>query len=727
MTSDQLQEFYDGRAGDAAPNDDDDHATQQHGGATQILGSLGKLVIVEAHPIDDSFDRGIEQFDDENQQERSDQQRPLAKRQWQEDGKWQEYQRQKQLLPKRMFVQERCRQSGLRIEKCAPDAHQPAFAFVWTFQHCSRLSQTHHVEVAILTSIPLSHCHSEAAGHACTSRYNVRSLNCARLTSRMPSPTATPAWQSLAKLAAQRDLTSKQLSPLTANACGICADFSRQHLPAAVLDTLLALENEQHLSAARDAQFSGIAINRTENQPVLHTALRANKRLVVGGIDVNESVQHQLKRMRKFVEAIRSGRIRSVTEQAFTDVVAIGIGGSSLGPRLACEALARLANGPRVHFVSNVDGAQLEDTLHGLNPATTLFLVTSKTFTTDETMSNARTAQLWLDQRLGMTAGLAASTLHFVAITANPAEAKRQGYPEDRVFEFWGWVGGRFSLWSTVGMPVALATGVERFDELLAGARAMDEHFCNASPADNLPVLLALVGVWNRNFLGIAGHALLPYAHRLRDFPTYAQQLEMESNGKSVDLDGKSIDYPTCPVIFGEAGTDGQHSFHQLLHQGSEPISSDIILVARDESKFADHHDKLLANGIAQADALWFGRGIDVALTAHRVHEGGRPVTVLVLPELNAFSLGALIALYEHKVFVQGVIWNINSYDQWGVELGKTIATSLHPLFTGDQSGVSPIAPSPHLAAITAAIRQSRVVKTSGKTSDNSGAGKSAA
>ena len=518
----------------------------------------------------------------------------------------------------------------------------------------------------------------------------------------MPRPTATPAWQSLAKLATQRDVSSKQLSALTAEAGGIYADFSRQHLPVAVLDSLLALANEQQLGARRDAQFKGAAINRTENQPVLHTALRSKNALVVEGTDVQALVQQQLEKMRMFVEGVRSGRTRSITEQAFTDVISIGIGGSSLGPRLACAALMRFAGGPRVHFVSNVDGAQLDDTLQGLNPATTLFLVTSKTFTTDETMTNARTAQRWVDAALGNSSGKSATESHFVAITAKPAEAKRQGYSEDQIFEFWPWVGGRFSLWSTVGMPVALAVGFTRFEEMLAGAHAMDEHFCHAPFASNLPVLLALVGIWNRNFLHMSGHALLPYAHRLRLFPKYAQQLEMESNGKSVDLEGVRIDYPTCPVIFGDAGTDGQHSFHQLLHQGTDVISSDIMLVARDESKFKEHHDKLLANGIAQADALWFGRGIDTARNEFRVHEGGRPVTLLVLPEINAHTLGALIALYEHKVFAQGVIWNINSYDQWGVELGKTIATSVLPLFSASQADAGQI--PAHLAAVRSVI-----------------------
>ena len=520
----------------------------------------------------------------------------------------------------------------------------------------------------------------------------------------MPRPTTTTAWQSLAKLAAQRDAASKQLSDLSLEACGIYADFSRQHLPKAALDSLLALANQQELLAARAAQFNGTKINRSENQSVLHTALRSKSSLILAGTDVQPPVQRQLEKMRAFVDGIRGGRIRSITEQAFTDVVSIGIGGSSLGPRLACAALARFADGPRVHFVSNVDGAHLEDTLRGLNPATTLFLITSKTFTTDETMTNARTAQRWLDAHLGSASS--ASAAHFIAITAKPAEALRQGYSEGCIFEFWPWVGGRFSLWSTVGLPVALAAGFEHFEKMLEGACAMDEHFCAAPLEANLPVLLALVGVWNRNFLDIAVHALLPYAHRLGLLPKYAQQLEMESNGKSVDLDGNRVDCETAPVIFGEPGTDGQHSFHQLLHQGSDIISSDIVLIARDESKFAGHHDKLLANGIAQADALWFGRDRDASPDMNRVYEGGRPVTVLVLPEVNAFHLGALIALYEHKVFVQGVVWHINSFDQWGVELGKNIATSLLPMFAADDA--KSIEVPAHLAALTSVIRRLR-------------------
>ena len=522
----------------------------------------------------------------------------------------------------------------------------------------------------------------------------------------MPRPTTTAAWQSLRTLALARDPASRQLSMQAAEGCSIVADFSRQHLSDAVMQALYALAQVQGVEAAREAQFAGQKINVTEQQPVLHTALRDSLPLLVEGADVNLLVQRELDKMHRFVDGIRSGLIRSITEEAFTDVVNIGIGGSSLGPRLACEALAAFTDGPRVHFVSNVDGAQLVDTLKGLNPATTLILVTSKTFTTDETMTNARSAQQWLDEKLGTESGVPASVLHLAAITASPAEALRQGYREERIFEFWPWVGGRFSLWSTVGLPVAIAVGFSRFQEMLDGARAMDKHFRTAPLTQNLPVMLALVGIWNRNFLNVASLALLPYSHRLRNFSKYAQQLEMESNGKSVDREGQPINYATCPIIFGEAGTDGQHSFHQLLHQGSDVVAADIILVAADESKLTHHHDKLLANGVAQADALWFGRSVAASFDTHRSYVGGKPVTLLVLPTLNAYYLGALIALYEHKVMVQGAIWNINSYDQWGVDLGKKIATSLLPLFAPHATPTT--ADVAHLSTLLPLIRRLR-------------------
>jgi glucose-6-phosphate isomerase len=508
----------------------------------------------------------------------------------------------------------------------------------------------------------------------------------------MPNPTTLPAWRDLSALSASVK-PAATASTLAVSAAGIYADFSRQLLDGKVLAALEGLCEQQGLAHQRTAMFAGEAINRSENRAVLHTALR-------GGAEVDAVITAQIAaeqdKVRAFSEAVRAGRIRGVADQRFTDVVSIGIGGSALGPQLACAVSAGSApraGGPRVHFVSNIDGAHLADVLAGLNAATTLFLITSKTFTTDETMTNARSARAWLAGQLGADA----FDQHAVAITTNPAEAARQGFTADRTFVFWDWVGGRYSLWSAVCMPLALTAGYAEVEALLAGAKAMDRHFVDAPFAGNLPILLATVGLWNRNFQAMASHAVLPYAQRLALLPKYLQQLEMESNGKSVDNAGQRVTYATCPVIFGEPGTDGQHSFHQLLHQGSDRISADIVLVARQPSKLTGHHAKLIANGIAQADALWQGSPSD---NAHRRHEGGRPVTLLVLPASDSFHLGALIALYEHKVFTQGVLWNINSFDQWGVELGKTLAKSLVETVASDSA-----APPPHLAELMNRLR----------------------
>jgi glucose-6-phosphate isomerase len=491
----------------------------------------------------------------------------------------------------------------------------------------------------------------------------------------MPRPTELPAWKQLAALAST-PRGECAIAPI--DAAGLYADFSRQSIDAPVCEALLSLASGMELAPKREALFAGAIVNVSEQRPALHTALRADGTdpLLVAGTDIRADIRDQIERLGRFSEAIRQGKRRGISDQRFTDVVAIGIGGSLLGPEMVCAALAQFADGPRVRFVSNVDGAHLADTLAGLNPATTLITVTSKTFTTDETLTNAASVRAWLTARLGEDA----FRPHFVAITANAGEARRQGYADDAIFEFRDWVGGRFSLWSTAGLPIALALGAENFAQLRAGAKAMDTHFQSAPMAANLPIMLALAGIWNRNFLGMASHAVLPYAQRLSRLPAHLQQLEMESNGKSVDVDGRPVDYATCPVIFGEAGTNGQHSFHQLLHQGADRIPADIVLIAQPESLHHGHHDKLLANALAQADALWQGFAHP---ERHRVHQGGRPVTLLVMPKLDPAHLGALIALYEHKVFVQGVIWNVNSFDQWGVELGKTIAKALLPVVSG--------------------------------------------
>jgi glucose-6-phosphate isomerase len=508
----------------------------------------------------------------------------------------------------------------------------------------------------------------------------------------MTRPDTTPPWLALESLSREARGTSA-LAPL--EAAGLYADFSRQSIDEPVVQSLLALADAMRVAERRDSMFDGGVVNASEGRPALHTALRAGPDCgaYVSGEKVSPFIQAQLDRMGRFADAFRSGRFRSIAERRFTDVVNIGIGGSLLGPAMACEALSRFADGPRMHFVSNVDGAHLAQTLKGLDPTTTFFTVTSKTFTTDETLANATSAQSWLRRHLGEEA-LAA---HMAAITANPDEARRQRYADERIFEFRDWVGGRFSLWSPVGMPIALANGMSVFRQLLDGARAMDDHFRAAPFRENLPVMLALTGIWNRNFRGMRAHAILPYAQRLARLPAYLQQLEMESNGKSVDQTGLPVAYPTCPAIFGEAGTNGQHSFHQWLHQGTDLVSSDILLVAEPESASALHHEKLLANGLAQADALWIGHRSDLPYARH---EGGRPVSLLVLPELNAFSLGALLALYEHKVFVQGAIWNIDSFDQWGVELGKSIARALLSPLQGREPG------PPHLQTIIERLRR---------------------
>ncbi len=497
----------------------------------------------------------------------------------------------------------------------------------------------------------------------------------------MPQTDKTPAWQQLSRLLPQYGAASA-IAPV--QAAGIFADFSRQAISGPVLEQLLALAEQMQLGERRSALFAGGIVNASEQRPAWHTALRAPA-TAMADAKVAKDIAEQLQRARQFAEAVRNGRRRSISDQTFTDVVNIGIGGSLLGPQLVCAALSRHADGPRVHFVSNIDGAHLDMVLRGLNPATTLFIVTSKTFTTDETMTNARAAQEWVSAKLGAEANVR----HFVAVTANAGEARRQGYAEDATFLFWSWVGGRYSLWSAVGLPIMLSCGPAAFDELLAGAHAMDQHFLTAAPAQNLPLLMALTGIWNRNFLHMPALANLPYAERLTILPRYLQQLEMESNGKSVDIAGASISYQTCPLIFGEAGTNGQHSFYQWLHQGTQPIPADILLLGEPDSARADHHEQLLAHGLAQADALWHGNGADPSaaepdVPAHARHAGGRPVTLLVLPRLDGYSLGALLAMYEHKVFVQGVLWNINPFDQWGVELGKKMARSLLPVLATD-------------------------------------------
>jgi glucose-6-phosphate isomerase len=511
----------------------------------------------------------------------------------------------------------------------------------------------------------------------------------------MTRPQDTTAWQTLTALADSQESaasTGRPTQPNIVSACGISLDLTRQTLPAEALTSFGELVAQIGLTNKAADIVSGQVMNATEQRPVLHALLRQSPASGKLPADIAEP----LAKIEKWVEAVRSGHAsaRSLADHRYTDALVIGIGGSALGPELAVRALSRFADGPRIHFLSNIDGAAFDDITAPLSPLTTLVIVISKTFTTEETTINAEAARAWLEAG----AGEGAFPAQFAAITANPDEAARRGYLPAATFSFPVGVGGRFSMWSAVGLPIALATGFDNFRAMLDGAAAMDQHFASAGFTTNLPMLLAAYGVWNRNFKGLTSHAVLPYAERLALLPKHLQQMEMESNGKSVDLDGNPIDYATCPVIFGEAGTNGQHSFHQLLHQGTDIISSDIIIVREREGRSESQHQRLLANAFAQANAFWFGNQGD-DLPPFRVHAGGRPVALIELQRLDAFHLGALIALYEHKVFAQGVMWHVNSFDQWGVELGKTIAKTLLPrvIEASAASGDGPI--SQHFAA----------------------------
>ena len=477
----------------------------------------------------------------------------------------------------------------------------------------------------------------------------------------------------------------------------LLVDLSKEKIDREALDALLALAEAAELSARRDAMFAGDRINTTEDRAALHPALRGgtDERLVVDGIGVAREVDDTRERFLAFAEDVRRGRYASAHDRApFTDVVHLGIGGSHLGPEMAVRALRPDHDGPRAHFVSNVDGADFADTVADLDPARTLVLIASKTFTTKETMTNARAARAWLRKALGGRAGD-----HMAALSSDPEAAAAFGVERSRVFGFRDWVGGRYSLWSAIGLPVAIAIGAERFRALLAGAAAMDAHFRCAPPGRNLPVLLGLVSVWRRSVMRWPSTALIPYDQRLARFPAYVQQLEMESNGKGVARDGGPVRGPTAPVVWGEPGTNAQHSFFQLLHQGTDVVPVDFIVAARARAADPDHHRLLIASCLAQSRALAFGRtreeaheemraaGIDEAtagrLGPHRTFPGDRPSTTIAYRRLDPRSLGRLLALHEHRVFVEGVLWNVNSFDQWGVELGKELADRLRPALDG--------------------------------------------
>ena len=476
-------------------------------------------------------------------------------------------------------------------------------------------------------------------------------------------------------------------------------DYSKNRVTAETMDRLVALAREAGVEQWRDRMFSGDKINETEGRAVLHVALRnaPDTPILVDGEDVMPGVARVLAQMRKFTDAVRDGAWTGQTGKRITDVVNIGIGGSDLGPVMVCEALKPYHQpGLGVHFVSNVDGTHIAETLKKLDPETTLFIVASKTFTTQETLTNAISARDWLVDALGKEA----VAKHFVALSTNTEAVTAFGIDAANMFEFWDWVGGRYSLWSAIGMPVAVAIGMDRFEALLSGGRAMDEHFRTAPLGANMPVILALIGVWNSDFLGADTYAVLPYDQYLHRLPAYLQQADMESNGKYVTRDGGRVDYPTGPILFGEPGTNGQHSFYQLIHQSTRMVPCDFIAPARSHNPVGEHHPILLSNFFAQTEALMKGKteaevrgelegqGLTgaalEALVPHKVFDGNRPTNSIMVPGVDPHTLGMLIALYEHKIFVQGVIWRINSFDQWGVELGKQLAKAILPELTSD-------------------------------------------
>ncbi|WP_374653222.1 glucose-6-phosphate isomerase [Dongia sp.] len=477
----------------------------------------------------------------------------------------------------------------------------------------------------------------------------------------------------------------------------ILLDYSKNGVTDVTMGLLLGLARESGLEAARSRLFGGERINNTEDRPALHMALRAPAAyggeglgFAIDGKDVAPPVARELDALCDFADEVRSGSFKGATGKRIRHIVNIGIGGSDLGPALIVDALRPDIGGKlQLDFVSNVDGAHLDLVLSRADPEKTLFIIASKTFTTAETMANARAARKWLAGKLGE----AAVDRHFVAVSTNIEAVKAFGIDPRRMFRFWDWVGGRYSLWSAIGLSIILAVGPHKFRDLLAGAAAVDRHFREAPFSENLPVIMGLLQVWHRNFCGYGSQAILPYAQDLWRLPAYLQQLEMESNGKRVTRAGAAVTWQTSPVIWGQAGTNGQHAFHQMLHQGSEPVPCDFILTARDRSAFPEQHQMLFANGLAQSAALAFGKSAETVsaemkaasksaqevafLAPHRTFPGNRPSTTLLLPVLDPYHLGALIALYEHKVFVAATIWDINPFDQWGVELGKEMANAL--------------------------------------------------
>ncbi|OED69881.1 glucose-6-phosphate isomerase [Vibrio splendidus ZS-139] len=523
------------------------------------------------------------------------------------------------------------------------------------------------------------------------------------------NPTQTQAWKALtAHFESAQDMDMKELfaqdakrfeSFSTRFGSDILVDYSKNLIDAETMQHLFALANETEVKSAIEAMFSGDAINKTEGRSVLHTALRnrSDNPVMVDGKDVMPAVNAVLAKMELFTHRIVSGEWKGYTGKQITDVVNIGIGGSDLGPYMVTEALTPYKTRLNMHFVSNVDGTHIVETLKPLNPETTLFLVASKTFTTQETMTNAHSARDWFLAEAGDSAHVAK---HFAALSTNATSVAEFGIDTDNMFEFWDWVGGRYSLWSAIGLSISLSIGFDNFAELLDGAHEMDNHFASTEFESNIPVILALIGVWYNNFHGAESEAILPYDQYMHRFAAYFQQGNMESNGKFVDREGNPVEYQTGPIIWGEPGTNGQHAFYQLIHQGTKLIPSDFIAPAISHNPASDHHQKLMSNFFAQTEALAFGKTKETVeaeflaagktaeeaaeLAPFKVFEGNRPTNSILVKQMTPRSLGNLIAMYEHKIFVQGVIWNIFSFDQWGVELGKQLANQILPELADD-------------------------------------------
>ncbi|WP_374445617.1 glucose-6-phosphate isomerase [Epilithonimonas sp.] len=521
------------------------------------------------------------------------------------------------------------------------------------------------------------------------------------------NPIQTKAWKALDQHFANHDFELRSLfqyNPNRFNEFSVKTDsylfdFSKNLIDSKTLDLLLDLAEEVKLKEAIEKMFSGDKINETEGRAVLHTALRdfSDKEILVDGDNVKPAVKKVLQHMKAFSESVISGAHKGFTGKEITDVVNVGIGGSDLGPVMVCSALKHFKTRLNVHFVSNVDGNHMAEVVKNLNPETTLFIIASKTFTTQETMTNANSAKEWFLKSGAKNEDVAK---HFVALSTNIEAVKKFGIAEENIFEFWDWVGGRYSLWSAIGLSIVLSVGYENFEQLLRGSYDTDVHFQTKDFKENIPVLMGLLGIWYRNFYAAGTYAILPYSQYLDRFAAYLQQGDMESNGKSVDRNGEFVEYETGPIIWGEPGTNGQHAFYQLIHQGTELIPADFIAYAKSPNDVGEHQDILLANYFAQTEALAFGKTEDEVfnelkssgkkeeeiekLLNYKIFSGNTPTNSLLFKELTPFSLGQLIALYEHKIFVQGVIWNIFSFDQFGVELGKVLAGKILPELEAD-------------------------------------------